>query len=565
MPGSYTILGGIATGGMGRVFLARMTGTAGFSRLVAIKRLHPELAAERELVEMLVDEARVTSQIRHSNVVDTLDLVASDGALSLVLEYVEGESLSFLVRRAQTLGEATPRPIAIAILYGVLRGLDAAHEARNEDGEPLGIVHRDVSPQNILVGVDGIPRIIDFGVAKALGRSSFTKPGEVKGKFSYMAPEQLLGRPVTRQVDVYAAGVMLWELLVGRQLFTAEDARVVAAAAIRGDIPRPSEANPSVPTEFDAMIVRATAQDLGERYLTAREFLIDLERHERASDDDVGAWVRRLAAERLAERHRMLRPSAAPTAPPLDDVTDHGTQITGPPLPKAAIQTSPQADLSSRSEPSGVWRDASSPGEPISEDDETSETIPRGGPGSETIPRAETASETIPLADPSQLRRAEQRHGRRDSGEVGRPIGAGGVASRIWDENPGETTPTPAVMLDSASPNGVALASLGPLLINKRSIAFVLGLAIAGGLFLIVMLVTAPSAPTTEGVVESTASEAPVLADTSALVPTPDPAPVPSATSASPVATAPALAPTSKPARKRPQGPHPSVDPKSYR
>jgi serine/threonine-protein kinase len=306
---------------MARVYLARMTGTAGFSRLVAIKRMHPELAAEHDVVAMLADEARLTSQIRHSNVVDTIDLVASEGGLSLVLEYVEGEALSFLIRRAQELKESIPRPIALAIIYGVLRGLDAAHEARNEDGEPLGVVHRDVSPQNVLVGIDGVPRIIDFGVAKALGRSSFTKPGEVRGKFAYMAPEQLLGRPVTRQVDIYAAGALLWELLVGRRLFSGDDPRTVCAAIIRGDVQPPSAADPTIPAAFDAIIARATAQDLGERYLTARELLADLEGHERASDDVVGAWVRRLAAERLAERHRMLRASdGAASASSLDEV-----------------------------------------------------------------------------------------------------------------------------------------------------------------------------------------------------------------------------------------------------
>ncbi|MCW5833916.1 MAG: serine/threonine protein kinase, partial [Labilithrix sp.] len=193
MSARYTILGTIASGGMARVYLGRMTGSAGFSRPVAIKRLHPELAVQRDFVAMLVDEARLAAHIRHTNVVDTLDLVVSDGAFSLVLEYVEGESLSALIREARARGETVPSPIALAVLYGVLRGLEAAHEARNEEGQPLGIVHRDVSPQNILVGIDGIPRIIDFGVAKALGRILVTRPGEVRGKFSYMAPEQLLG------------------------------------------------------------------------------------------------------------------------------------------------------------------------------------------------------------------------------------------------------------------------------------------------------------------------------------------------------------------------------------
>jgi serine/threonine-protein kinase len=313
MSGRYTILGPIARGGMAAVYLGRMTGSAGFTRLVAIKRLHPEMAAQRELIAMLVDEARVATQIRHPNVIDTLDLVVSDGAFSLVLEYVDGDALSALVARARELGEDVPRPIALAIVHGMLRGLDAAHEARSADGHPLGIVHRDVSPQNVLVGVDGVPRVIDFGVAKAVGRLEATRPGEVRGKLAYMAPEQLQARPVTRQVDVYAAGVILWELLTGERLFTADDERVVCAAVLRGDIPKPSERRPDVPAELDAIVLRATAHDLGERHLTARELASELEPFERASDEEVGAWVKRLSAERRAQRQRLVDGTASPS------------------------------------------------------------------------------------------------------------------------------------------------------------------------------------------------------------------------------------------------------------
>jgi tRNA A-37 threonylcarbamoyl transferase component Bud32 len=353
MDGRYTILGSIAKGGMATVYLGRVTGSAGFSRLVAIKRLHPELAAEREFVAMLVDEARLASQIRHTNVADTLDLVVADGAFSLVLEYVEGDSLSALLRRVKKSEEKVPLPIAISILYGVLRGLDSAHDARNDDGGPLGIVHRDVSPQNILVGVDGIPRVIDFGVAKAIGRFDSTRPGEIRGKFSYMAPEQMQGRPVTRQVDVYSAGVVLWELLAGAKLFDAEDSRVICAAVLSGVVRPPSSVNPDVPAALDAVVLRATARELGERYLTARELLAEIEKFERASDDEVGAWVRRLCAKRLAERQRMIQ-GAPPSAEgrPIDELmadlaregadgTEAATRIVTRPLP--AVGTDPES------------------------------------------------------------------------------------------------------------------------------------------------------------------------------------------------------------------------------
>jgi eukaryotic-like serine/threonine-protein kinase len=313
MSSRYTILGHLAKGGMASVYLGRMSGSAGFSRLVAIKRLHPELATDRELIGMLVDEARIATRIRHTNVIDTLDLVVSDGAFSLVLEYVEGDSLSALVKTAKKAGETIPQDIALAIIHGVLRGLDAAHEARGTDGHPLGIVHRDVSPQNVLVGVDGVPRVIDFGIAKAIGKLEQTKPGEVRGKFSYMAPEQLMAKPITRQVDVYAAGVMLWELLTGERLFTAEDERAVCAAVLRGAIAAPSKVNPDVSSELDQIVLRATALDVGERYLTAREVITDLEKHPRASDEEVAAWVRRLTIEKRAQRQRMIEGDASVT------------------------------------------------------------------------------------------------------------------------------------------------------------------------------------------------------------------------------------------------------------
>ncbi len=334
---------------MATVHLGRTVGSAGFSRLVAIKRLHPELAAEREFVAMLIDEARLAAQIRHTNVVGTLDLVVSDGAFSLVLEYIEGDSLAALLRRVREREEAVPAPIALALIYGVLRGLDAAHDTRNEEGQPLGIVHRDVSPQNVLVGVDGVPRVIDFGVAKAIGRLDETRPGEVRGKFSYMAPEQMQARPVTRQVDVYAAGVVLWELLTGKRLFTGEDSRAVCAAVLLGAIPAPSTENAGVSPVVDAVVLRATAHDLGDRYLTAREMLLDLEGLAKASDDEVGAWVRRLAASQLAARQRLVQNAPVPMNERsvdelIDDVVRESSRTVDAIAPSAATGAAVVAD-----------------------------------------------------------------------------------------------------------------------------------------------------------------------------------------------------------------------------
>jgi serine/threonine-protein kinase len=319
---------------MASVHLARMTASTGFSRLVAIKRLHREYTRQKDFVARLGEEARLSAYIRHANVIDTLDLAIIDGALSLVLEYVEGESLAMLVKRKTELGETVPIPIAVTIMHGVLRGLAAAHEARRDDGMLLAIVHRDVSPQNILVGIDGNARIIDFGIAKALDGLELTRPGEVHGKLAYMAPEQLLGRGVTQQVDVHAAGVVLWELLAGRRLFSRDNANAVTAAVLAGAQEPPSKHNRAVPADLDAIVMRALARDVTERYATASELVADLEPW-RTTERDIGEWVSRLAAERLASTRGLLhgaveapaRESAPVSAEPTPDEQPSGVSI----------------------------------------------------------------------------------------------------------------------------------------------------------------------------------------------------------------------------------------------
>ena len=198
MLGRYLLYGEIASGGMATVHFGRLMGVVGFSRTVAIKRLHPHYARDPEVVTMFLDEARLAARIRHPNVLPTIDVVAADGEVFLVMEYVQGVPLSHLVQAATEQGRRVPPRIVSSILVDALNGLHAAHEATNERGEPLRLVHRDVSPQNIMVGADGVARVLDFGVAKAMGRLQTTRDGQVKGKLAYMAPEHLAGREVSR-------------------------------------------------------------------------------------------------------------------------------------------------------------------------------------------------------------------------------------------------------------------------------------------------------------------------------------------------------------------------------
>jgi serine/threonine protein kinase len=316
--GRYLLFGEIAAGGMATVHFGRLSGPAGFSRTVAIKRLHPNLAKDPEFVAMFLDEARLAARIRHPNVVPTLDVVATEGEIFLVMDYVQGESLSRLrIAMQDAKRQADPRIIA-AIMSGVLHGLHAAHEAKSEQGQSLNIVHRDVSPQNVLVGIEGVARVLDFGVAKAIGRVQTTREGQIKGKLAYMPPEQLRGGRVTRQADVYAAAVVTWEALTGARLFSGEHEGALVTSILMHPIKAPSEVAPHVPAAFDAVVMRGLDRDPAKRYATAREMALDLERCAGvASTSEVGEWVESLAGTELSKRAALMAAieGSTPTRP----------------------------------------------------------------------------------------------------------------------------------------------------------------------------------------------------------------------------------------------------------
>jgi len=301
--GRYALFGPLAAGGMATVHLGRLLGPAGFSRTVAIKRLHEQFASDPEFVAGFLDEARLAARIRHPNVVPTLDVVATQGQLFLVMEYVEGESVARLQRMLKKSGAEMPLAIALAVVTSALHGLHAAHEARSERGEPLHLVHRDVSPQNILVGTDGVARVLDFGVAKAVGRLQTTESGRLKGKVSYMSPEQVRTSDVDRRSDVFAASIVLWEMLTGKRLFGADNDAMALDRVMNATIEAPSIHVPELPAGIDAIVLRGLERDVDRRWQTAREMALALEAcHPLASPTQIGAWVEQVAAETLLKR-----------------------------------------------------------------------------------------------------------------------------------------------------------------------------------------------------------------------------------------------------------------------
>jgi serine/threonine-protein kinase len=305
--GRYALYGKIASGGMATVYFGRLVGAAGFTRTVAIKRLHPHLAEEPDFVSMMIDEARMVARVRHPNVAQTLDVVAEGGELLIVMEYVAGEALTRLLGAESARQRHVPPSIVSSVMSGVLNGLHAAHEARSDRGAPLEIVHRDVSPHNVIVGVDGLARVIDFGVAKAAGRLQTTRQGVVKGKVPYMSPEQFAGQPTTRLADIYAAGVVLWEMLTGRRLFKADDEAALIARVAAGASEPPSRWVPELPGEVDAVVMRALSRDPAARFQTAREMADALTRAVLpALANETGAWVEDAAKEVLTARSEQL-------------------------------------------------------------------------------------------------------------------------------------------------------------------------------------------------------------------------------------------------------------------
>lgn len=270
--GRYECLLPIARGGMAAVWAARARGARGFQKIVAIKTMLPSLSTEPDFEKMFLDEARIVAGIRHPNVVEILDLGEEAHLLYIVMEWIDGEPLSALMRTRPSGDRKLPFGIGVKVMMDVCAGLHAAHELKDETGQPAGLVHRDVSPQNILVTYDGVVKLVDFGVAKSLAMSSTqTSAGQIKGKVPYMAPEQVLGKPLDRRVDVFSAGVVLYQLTTGTHPFRGDNDGATFHNLLYADIPPPTRIIAGYPRPLEKVVLKALAREPEQRYATAAD------------------------------------------------------------------------------------------------------------------------------------------------------------------------------------------------------------------------------------------------------------------------------------------------------
>lgn len=466
--GRYRLLRRLATGGMAEIYLARATAIEGFEKLVVLKRILPQYADNESFIRMFLAEARLAATLHHPNVVQVYDIGEDDGAYFFAMEYVEGVNLRQLGIATRRAGHALPLQHILHIITGMCAGLHYAHEKRDASGAPLGIVHRDVSPSNVLVTFDGGIKIVDFGIAKAANVS--TSAGTLKGKIPYMSPEQCRGAQLDRRSDVFSIGTLLWELTMGARLFSADNEMALLAKVAEGRVPPPTTINPHYPPTLEAIVLRALAADLDQRYPSARELQLALEDFAHDARLPLSAarlqpFLREVCAEQIATINALHAahhrdPSTheaiknAPTVvnvDPGESSSVSGVDLTGlePPAPDDETTTAHTATVAAPTRPSpvatprrwvgatvglfaaiglgtagGLWLlQGGSPPEPTGApteapadaasptSDPPSNAVPLEGPGSNpgTIspsraPTTEANAQTEPLDDPANAR-----------------------------------------------------------------------------------------------------------------------------------------------------------------
>ncbi|PIR23632.1 MAG: hypothetical protein COV44_01540 [Deltaproteobacteria bacterium CG11_big_fil_rev_8_21_14_0_20_45_16] len=311
--GAYFLLDRIAVGGMAEIFKAKQVGVRGFEKIIVIKKILQHLGEDKEFVEMFEDEAKIAAQLNHTNIVQIYELGEIDDTLYIIMEYVEGRNLRDVTRSISAKGLHLSLPQSLFIITEVLKGLDYAHRKKDSQGQDLTIIHRDMSPQNIIISYEGEVKILDFGIAKAASKASKTEAGVLKGKFSYMSPEQAGGREIDQTTDIYACGVIFHELITSERLFRAETDLETLERVKQGNAPAPSDKNPELPKELDKIVLKALHRSPEKRYASASEFLNEItkfsfERGLTLSSQELSAFMNTLFAESIQlERERLQR------------------------------------------------------------------------------------------------------------------------------------------------------------------------------------------------------------------------------------------------------------------
>jgi serine/threonine protein kinase len=327
--GKYQLLKKLATGGMAEVWLARQAGIEGFQKNVVVKRILPHLAEDREFVDMFLNEARIAAQFTHPNIAQIYELGEANGTFYIAMEYIHGEDLGRVMRKAWSAQQWIAQPLALRIVAAACEGLHYAHTRTDAQGRPMKVVHRDISPQNILISFDGSVKLVDFGIAKAADQATMTKSGAIKGKFAYMAPEQAAGKPLDARADLFAIGLVLYELLTGVRPLKRESELGTLQAALECKIEPPSKVA-DMPADLDPVVMAALAKSADDRYRDARQFQVALEdvlvRNQWvASSVQISELMETLFAERLQEESKLGQPApsgdeswshSAPAAPP---------------------------------------------------------------------------------------------------------------------------------------------------------------------------------------------------------------------------------------------------------
>ena len=466
--GRYELRFELASGGMGSVYLARLRGTAGFDKLVALKRIHPHLARDKRYINMFLDEAKIASRITHPNVCSVFDSGHVSDDYFLAMEYLVGEPLSRVLARiaaSQTERRDSLLPLRVARIFAdACEGLHAAHELRDPNGDLLRVVHRDVTPRNLFLTYDGTVQVVDFGLASARERLHHTETGEMKGTFSYMAPEQIQTGTVDRRVDIWGLGVAMWEMLAVKRLFKRDNTANTMFSVLYDDIQAPSELRLQVPKELDEITLKALARDPAERWQTAREMGQALRRflsntHQLVGPAELSDWMARLFPAGEARKRQLMELARLAPAPVLSIPVNNNefdiTQVAGlgasiPPAAKPSrvrralmgfaagllLSAAALAVFLYQSQASEPIADQPSPPETVDLSQQTTEgfdaarvapeptvaqtakraddrTAPEGGADDETVPKGE--------ADDVPTPQAEANDGKTPNGEAAAP------------------------------------------------------------------------------------------------------------------------------------------------